>query len=420
MAANSSPVRAPEANGSETVPTANPLNWPETDWWRLETRGSGKALLVIFSALDVPHGSFSWYKASAGLDTDVLLLNCPDNGGFLGGIPGLGGSIEEAARSIGVLVARYQATGARVVFFGGSMGGPGAIAYAGIAGPDQVILIASELLFNVAGGLSQRFLGAHRHWLDNPAGFDALSRVYRGDVLLIAGANMVSDARCARHYQMLHQSARVVFLADVYHHAGNCLATGRYLAPLIRAALAGKPYDLPAEILEQRVPPLRLLAPFHEALYATDKLSVEQAEVARDLMQNWSVPYRAWGTERLAVRALESGLWRWAMALAKRPVASACQGIEWDAACARIAWRAGDKALALDKLKAASSRADWLYTDPRNALWRGVLKELGGEAPEVPAVGGGPEQVLLQVSSVRRDFGLPTVDGAINAEVAEV
>lgn len=387
------------------TPASNFPGWPDTGWWRLDARARRNNLLVVFSALYTPHRSFSWSENLENIGADILFLNCPDNGGFLGGIPGIGDDIDAAAKAIGELARHYQAQGGRVVFFGASMGALGAVMYAGVARPDAVVALSPEVIMKNPGGLSTRFLGSHRGWLDEQARMDDMLAAYRGHTRLIAGTSSVADVRCARHYGQLQPQVDIELIANVHHNVVNVLTASQQLRPMLRAALADAPHELPPGFIDPRVPSEEKLAPFHEGLYAGGHLTLADLDALLESLHDWPQVQRAWGLERLLSRAMEAGSRDWSARAVLLPLARLCGGIEWNGLQARLAAIDGDPEAAHCHLLAATQYPDALYAEPLNLLWRHLLhKQQQGAPPMEP--GKQPKWFQDRLATLCREFGL--------------
>lgn len=134
--------------------------------------------IVAFSAINCPPGKFFASKALAKARANLVFLNCTSNSWYLDGIPLLGSNLEESAENLAVLMESVGLGGGRRIFWGGSMGGYGAVAMGSLMNADLVVATGAELDLFIEGGNSQLILkhiqGRHdlakpdiRSWIDS-------------------------------------------------------------------------------------------------------------------------------------------------------------------------------------------------------------------------------------------------------------
>ena len=117
-------------------------------------RKDSDTLLVTFSSMDTPPNRFRPYRVPASLPYSNLFVNCPSNEWYLGDIPGLGRCPEETLDSLGRLVDRSGCR--RVVTYGGSMGGFGAVLFGFGLGADLIVAHGGESIIGLRGSHSGR------------------------------------------------------------------------------------------------------------------------------------------------------------------------------------------------------------------------------------------------------------------------
>ena len=89
---------------------------------------------------------------------NVVFLNCLENSWYLDGIPALGDSIEEATAGLQELLDHLGIGQTRKTFWGGSMGGFGAVVYGALMNAELIVATGAELELLVAGGNTELIL----------------------------------------------------------------------------------------------------------------------------------------------------------------------------------------------------------------------------------------------------------------------
>lgn len=204
----------------------------DTPCCRIVSRDAPLTILV-FSQVNVPVGKFGASRALAEVDCNVVFLNCPHNGWYLNGIPGLGATPEAAAEELGRLLARHGISGDKRVTWGGSMGGFGAVVYGALMGVETIVAFGAELKLLVAGGKSEGILVKRQKRGDIPA-FDvrAAVRDSPGRFFLYAGEMFYPDLVSAGIIMDL-PNVEVTTLADFGHPLANHVNERYGLAPFL-------------------------------------------------------------------------------------------------------------------------------------------------------------------------------------------
>lgn len=167
-------------------------------------RKDSDTLLVSFSSIDTPPNRFRPYRMPALLPYSVLFVNCPSNEWYLGQIPGLGRNPDETLESLGRLVARSGCR--RVVMYGGSMGGFGAMLFGFELGADLIVAHGGESIIGLKGSHSGREIRdptlivrarkAVRSWRHS-------GRRFRGDLHAFFGETDIQDGIHATYLHKL-------------------------------------------------------------------------------------------------------------------------------------------------------------------------------------------------------------------------
>jgi hypothetical protein len=124
---------------------------------RIELRNS-KRTIIAFSAINCPPGKFHGSRALHKADCNLVFLNCPRNSWYLDGIPGLGGSIGDAAQELRKRLDAFGLTKTRMIAWGGSMGGYGAVVFGSLLNVEAIVATGAEMELLIPGGNSELVL----------------------------------------------------------------------------------------------------------------------------------------------------------------------------------------------------------------------------------------------------------------------
>ena len=125
--------------------------------------------IVSFAAINCPPGKFLTSRVFAKIPENVVFLNCPRNSWYVDGIPGLGDGIESSAEGLLAVLDEAGLAHTRKLFWGGSMGGFGAVAFGALANADQVVATGAELKLLVEGGNSELIMKKRQRRTDIPS-----------------------------------------------------------------------------------------------------------------------------------------------------------------------------------------------------------------------------------------------------------
>lgn len=103
--------------------------------------------IVYFSSVNVPIGKFNGTNAIEGIDANLIFLNCKDNSWYLSEIPGFSRDVSELSKNIKELTDQLGngKINPYTLYYGGSMGGYGALLYGSMNNADKVIATGVEL-----------------------------------------------------------------------------------------------------------------------------------------------------------------------------------------------------------------------------------------------------------------------------------
>ncbi|MEP0356624.1 hypothetical protein [Paraglaciecola sp.] len=110
--------------------------------------------IVYFSSVDVPEGKFNGTSAVEGIDSNIIFVNCKGNTWYLSGIPHLAETVKELANFLRNLTDELSIgkDNPFTLYFGGSMGGYGALLYGCLNNASKVIATGVETNLTKAGG----------------------------------------------------------------------------------------------------------------------------------------------------------------------------------------------------------------------------------------------------------------------------
>ena len=102
--------------------------------------------VVYFSSVNVPEGKFNGTNAIEGIDANLIFLNCKDNSWYLSEIPNFSRSLNELSKNLKKLTDQLNAGKSNpfTLYYGGSMGGYGALLYGSMNNADKVIATGVE------------------------------------------------------------------------------------------------------------------------------------------------------------------------------------------------------------------------------------------------------------------------------------
>jgi hypothetical protein len=127
------------------------------DYCKVVNKGDSKDVLLVFSAIGVPKGKFNGTNALKHYNLNIIYLNC-NRTWYLNGIPGLGDSLESTIAFLKGLIYSFTHGQGRLIAYGGSMGGYGAILYACLLNAEIAIATGAELKMLIKGGITRKVL----------------------------------------------------------------------------------------------------------------------------------------------------------------------------------------------------------------------------------------------------------------------
>lgn len=151
--------------------------------------------VVVFSSINVPRGKFSCSRAFDNKVYNYLFINCPNNSWYLNNIFPNCYSFKENCEYLKRFLVNKLGEEHKIITYGGSMGGYGALVFGLAIKADYVIATGVEHKLMIGGGNSTRFLKAKINGLI-PNVHDLL-KDFNGRAFIIYGENYMPDILCA-------------------------------------------------------------------------------------------------------------------------------------------------------------------------------------------------------------------------------
>lgn len=166
-----------------------------TPYYKVQPCTTSPHVLLIFSAANVKPGSFLLSNVlSKFKDASVVFLNSPKKRWYLEGIPGLGHDIESTAKSLAKLVESLKGPDGKVIAFGGSMGGYGALLYGCMIEADTVVTAGVETDLYIEGGIAERSINPR---IESVPNIQALMASAPSTCHFYYGEDCLTDLMCA-------------------------------------------------------------------------------------------------------------------------------------------------------------------------------------------------------------------------------
>ena len=178
-----------------------------------------RTLTILFSTLKTAEGSYWFYKQTEKLKCSRLFVSDRGRRWFLGGVPGLGDSLEQTIAAIRSLCAEERIR--KVICIGHSMGGYGAMVYGPVLGAAAILAFSPEARLFHPGSRSKRSC----KWKGDPqVGYDRLATSlggYSGDLSIIMGELDMFDQIGGSEASRLPSTRCSSSLYEVPWHAHN-------------------------------------------------------------------------------------------------------------------------------------------------------------------------------------------------------
>lgn len=124
-----------------------------SDYYQLQKHPTSKTLLVICSSLDTRRPNFTFWKLAQKLECNCLFLNSPMTHWYRTGVIGIDNGIDGVSEKISNIKKQLEIE--RLLFFGVSMGGYGAILFGSLSKADHIIAFSVEPLLGMPGGRTE-------------------------------------------------------------------------------------------------------------------------------------------------------------------------------------------------------------------------------------------------------------------------
>ncbi|GAB2191911.1 hypothetical protein MAH1_35200 [Sessilibacter sp. MAH1] len=192
----------------------------------IEKNPESDVSVVIFSAVDCQEGDFHSVKALSHLSVNKIYVNCKENSWYLDGIPNLGFDWEQSAINLKKLAKSITNSGnGLVLYFGGSMGGAGALLYGLYANVDKIVSTGSEATFFRQGGYSSFKFKGHNVFQPD---WGKLVSEFSGELLMIYGDVEPIDRIASDEFLNIHPKFRDgMYIISGYGHRVPVLISER-------------------------------------------------------------------------------------------------------------------------------------------------------------------------------------------------
>lgn len=203
---------------------------------------------VVFSSIHTELGRFRFERQFANIDTNLVLLNCPNNEWYLHGIPSLGDSPSEARKGLASLI-KERFPGTKIFGLGSSMGGSGLIQLmAGIA-TERTLAFCPEIdLFGRASFSRRHYAGPGTNvrdlWSelkDHPNLNLFYGEECEHDLVQLARVRQRTNNKVATFANEPHGVVEAIYLTEGFLPIASALFDGQDLRPKIisRGHVAG-------------------------------------------------------------------------------------------------------------------------------------------------------------------------------------
>jgi tetratricopeptide (TPR) repeat protein len=300
-------------------PTPRVVTYPNM---RIEALAPGKPVVVAFSHADQAPGTFSQYKLAEGAFNRVF-VNTTRDSWYLDGIPGLGGSIEDAATALRTVVAALSPS--EIVTIGVAAGGYAAIAFGCLIGAHRVLAFNAETLLMLPGSLSAARLGKRDlgRWADLVPLVEAhpptriVAVAGESDILALYSASRLTDL----------PNVEAITVPGAGSDVDRALDARGHYAPMVAAMIAGtwRKDSLPDQggLLED-LEAIAFTAQAHEFLVANRAAEAESfAAQAAARQPNWDVAHHLLGRSLAALGRHEAAEAALRQAVALNPTIAA-------------------------------------------------------------------------------------------------
>ena len=165
----------------------------KSDYLLAEKINGAKDVVLYFAPVGVPAGVYIGRGVLAAFDAHRIFVNCANDQWYLDGITGIG-DFGKSVSALADIVQSLRGPGGKVVAFGGSMGGYGAILYGCAIGADAAIGQGTEFILGIPGGASEGALAG-----TEPNRIDIYSYINKSKtkVFNYFGEGSITDAFCA-------------------------------------------------------------------------------------------------------------------------------------------------------------------------------------------------------------------------------
>lgn len=239
---------------------------PTGTFHRLIGRDSD-TLLVAFSSWNTSPGRFRPFRALVPLPYALLFVNCPDNAWYLGGIPGLGATVDAVSGALAQLAGSggYR----RVVTYGSSMGGFGALLHGLVLGAHVIVTHGAESILGLRGSRSARGIGDPaliREGRRRVRGWRRSVPRHAGEIRYLVGETDLQDTLHARYFEKL-TGRRAFAVRGAAHDVERFAAVHGGLARHLQALIDGAGGEVSGDWVLMTLPDARHVAAGYRCRY---------------------------------------------------------------------------------------------------------------------------------------------------------
>ena len=187
----------------------------QSDYWCIDRTIGAKDVCIVFSAANTKKGSFLLRKALRDFPCHKIFVNCVGNSWYLDGIPGLGTTLKETARSLSSIVSDLKSDGSKIITVGCSMGGYAAILVGSILNANYTFATGAQLFLGLEGSLSKKIDFKKYENVDPSLLIDKSStKIFWG-----VGEDCFADIYCLSHFRNRHNENITAFSIRNYSHS---------------------------------------------------------------------------------------------------------------------------------------------------------------------------------------------------------
>ncbi|MGR5120650.1 hypothetical protein ACPV5W_18165 [Vibrio astriarenae] len=205
--------------------------------------GEGDKLVVVFSSINIPKGKFSASRALESSPSSVLYVNCPSNSWYISPLDKSVSDWKGNAKYLKDFIVSNGFSLDNTIFYGGSMGGYGALLFGTYLQVARVIATGVEAICDIKGGNTSKYL-RNDIKVNFPDVREFVNK-FNGSLTLIAGEDYIPDVITLKTLEL--SGANIVTLKGLYHSIPPFLDEKFGLCKIFTDELKGTRLDIPEE-----------------------------------------------------------------------------------------------------------------------------------------------------------------------------